>query len=151
MIDIFTKVTEIDCALCVTVSAGHYLMCSTSVKWPNHTRCLINVNYLPACCPYQKRKQNLSRFQSLLKHPHRWRPKLSTGSGKKKNSCHFMRKIIHKKCCMHYLSPSFLHTHHIQRGQSDEIISKIVLIRQEGGIGSICLFENGQVLKKTLS
>lgn len=49
---------------------------------------------------------------------------------------------------MHYLSPSFLYTHHIQRGQSDEIISKIVLIRQEGGIGSICLFENGQVLKK---
>lgn len=59
-----------------------------------------------------------------------------------------MRKIIYKKCCMHYLSPSFLYTHHIQRGQSDEIISKIVLIRQEGGIGSICLFENGQVLKR---
>lgn len=62
-----------------------------------------------------------------------------------------MRKIIYKKCCMHYLSPSFLFTYHIQRGQSDKIISKIVLIRQEGGIGSICLFENGQVLKKTLS
>lgn len=51
---------------------------------------------------------------------------------------------------MHYLSPSFLFTHHIQRGQSDEIISKIVLIGQEGGIGFIRLFENCQLLKKTL-
>lgn len=61
-----------------------------------------------------------------------------------------MRKVIYNKCCMHYLSPRFLFTHHIQRGQSDEIISKIVLIGQEGGIGFIRLFENCQVLKKTL-
>lgn len=41
---------------------------------------------------------------------------------------------------MRSLSLSFLFTHHILRGQGDEIISKIVLIRQEGGIGFIRLF-----------